>query len=144
METWSLEIAINEKIHETPGWCDACWLRFGLWGVFRHHNHQPSQKITELVTVSLADKHRWLYRNPHREWRKLQGARKCQRHPPRSQQDNRISTRNIHRPKFHHRSHNIFRPKYARYLKAAQGKSVTLTDLGIFFLANSRHISSFQ
>ena len=42
--------------------------------------------------------------------RKLQGARKCQRHPPRPQQDDRISTRNAHRPELHLRSHNIFRP----------------------------------
>ena len=61
------------------------------------------------------------------------GSEKVPTTPPRPQQDDRISTRNVHRPELHPRSHNIFRPKYARYLKAAQGKSVTLTDLGIFF-----------
>ena len=45
---------------------------------------------------------------------------------------------NVHRPELRLWSHNIFRPKYTRYLKLLKGKSVTLTDLGIFsqFTAN--------
>ena len=60
------------------------------------------------------------------------GARKLQRPLPRPQQDDRISTRNIHRPETRLWSHNIIWPKYTRYLKLLKGKPVTLTDLRIF------------
>ena len=40
---------------------------------------------------------------------RIKAARKCQQHPPRPQQDNRISTRNVQRPETH-RSHNTVRP----------------------------------
>ena len=50
------------------------------------------------------------------------GSEKGQRHPPRPPQDDRISTKNFHRPELRFCSHNTFRPKYTRYLKAAQGE----------------------
>ena len=66
------------------------------------------------------------------------GARKCQRHPPRPQQDDRISTRNVHRPETRLWSHNTFRPDTLGTLKLLKGKPVTITDLGIFsqFIGN--------
>ena len=50
---------------------------------------------------------------------------------------------NVHRPELHARSHNMFRPKYARYLKAAQGEVGYVNRLREL-LANSRQISSFE
>ena len=63
---------------------------------------------------------------------KVKGARKCQRHPPCPQQNDRISTSNVHRPetRFLESQHNL--AKYIRCLKLLKGKSVTITDLGIF------------
>ena len=66
--------------------------------------------ITEVVTVSLADSTDDCTGIRTGNEAKLQGARKCQRLPPQPQQDDRISTRNAHRPEHHLRSHNIFRP----------------------------------
>ena len=87
---------------------------------------------TGLVTVSLADSTDDCTGICMGNDAKLKGARKCQRHPPRPQQDDRISTRNVHQPELHlwESQHNS--AKYTRYLKLLKGKPVTLTDLGIF------------
>ena len=51
------------------------------------------------------------------------GSEKVPMTPPHTpQQDDRISTRNVHRPELRFWSHNTFRPKYIRYLKAARGE----------------------
>ena len=62
----------------------------------------------------------------------VKGARKCQRHPPHPQQNDRISTRNVHRPETSFGKSQHISAKYIRYLKLLKGKSVTITDLGIF------------
>ena len=101
----------------------------------RHPSHQPSQQNnTQICKGVVGGQYRRLYRNPHGEWRNVQGVRKCQRHPSRPRQYDRISTRK--RPPTTatvSESRQLFgRIKYTRYLNCFTGKSVIVTDLGTF------------
>ena len=104
-ETAKIEKNLGNRV-----WRDACWLRFGLWGylvttITSHH----SKKSTWLVTVSLADSTE-IVQESARGMTQVKGVRKCQWHPPRPQQNGRISTRNVHWPETRLWSHNTFRP----------------------------------
>ena len=50
------------------------------------------------------------------------GSEKVPTTPTTPTANDRISTRNVHRPELRFWSHNTFRPKYIRYLKAARGE----------------------
>ena len=79
-------------------------------GILSPQSPAITARNTQTRNGVIGGQYRRLYRNPHREWRKLKGARKCQWHPPRPQQDDRISTRNVHRPETRLWSHNMFQP----------------------------------
>ena len=91
-----------------------------------------ARKAHKLVTVSLADKHRWLYKNLHGEWRKVKGSEKVPTTPimPTARWQDLDQECPSTRDTSLESQHNS--AKYIRYLKLLKGKPVTSTDLGIF------------